>query len=96
MVAAAAGAKGVAIGILDEYYDVKHKSLLDLGTGWTYVSAKTSSELPEPQEILDLSRLPASFQAASKLRRWEFILYRHRLKQKGPRQRPGPYDLPEH
>ncbi|MBE4719487.1 polysaccharide pyruvyl transferase family protein [Pseudarthrobacter sp. AB1] len=48
MIAAAAGAKGVAIGVLDGYYDIKHRSLLDLGTGWTYTSAGSASELPEP------------------------------------------------
>lgn len=48
MVAAAAGATGVAIGVLDDYYDVKHQSLLDLGTGWTYASATSGDALPEP------------------------------------------------
>jgi polysaccharide pyruvyl transferase WcaK-like protein len=48
MVAAASGATGVAIGILDDYYDVKHQSLLDLGTGWTYSSASADDALPEP------------------------------------------------
>ena len=48
MVAAAAGAQGVAIGILDDYYDIKHRSLLDLGTGWTYAAANSDAELPEP------------------------------------------------
>jgi hypothetical protein len=48
MVAAAAGAKGVAIGILDDYYDIKHRSLLDLGSGWTYAAASSGTELPEP------------------------------------------------
>ncbi|WP_426225440.1 polysaccharide pyruvyl transferase family protein [Pseudarthrobacter sp. DSP2-3-2b1] len=48
MVAAAAGAKGVAIGVLDDYYDIKHRSLLDLGSGWTYAAASSDIELPEP------------------------------------------------
>lgn len=48
MVAASAGAKGVAIGILDDYYDIKHRSLLDLGTGWAYAPAKDEDELPMP------------------------------------------------
>ena len=48
MVAAASGATGVAIGVMDDYYDVKHQSLLDLGTGWTYASARADSALPEP------------------------------------------------
>lgn len=48
MVAAASGATGIAIGILDDYYDIKHQSLLDLGTGWTYASARADGALPEP------------------------------------------------
>lgn len=48
MVAAAAGARGVAIGVRDDYYDIKHQSLLDLGTGWTYASANSDAELPLP------------------------------------------------
>ena len=53
MVAAAAGAKGVAIGILDDYYDIKHRSLLDLGTGWSYASTKDDAGLPEPTGSAD-------------------------------------------
>ncbi|MHA7239649.1 polysaccharide pyruvyl transferase family protein [Arthrobacter sp. TMS1-12-1] len=34
--AAAAGAAGTAIGVRDGFYDVKHRSLTDLGTGWAY------------------------------------------------------------
>ncbi|MHA7283647.1 polysaccharide pyruvyl transferase family protein [Arthrobacter sp. TMS2-4] len=34
--AAAAGAAGTAIGVKDGFYDVKHRSLMDLGTGWSY------------------------------------------------------------
>ena len=48
MVAAASGATGVAIGLLDEYYDIKHQSLVDLGTGWTYASASADDALPAP------------------------------------------------
>lgn len=51
MVAASAGAKGVAIGILDDYYDIKHRSLLDLGTGWTYASTNDDAGLPEPSGL---------------------------------------------
>lgn len=48
LVAASAGARGVAIGILDDYYDIKHRSLIALGTGWTYTPAWTDGELPIP------------------------------------------------
>jgi polysaccharide pyruvyl transferase WcaK-like protein len=55
MVAAAAGAKGVAVGILDDYYDVKHGSLLSLGSGWTYASAIDDDELPMPSGSPDFA-----------------------------------------
>ena len=48
MIAAASGATGVAIGLLDKYYDIKHQSLVDLGTGWTYAPASADDALPEP------------------------------------------------
>ncbi|WP_051479230.1 polysaccharide pyruvyl transferase family protein [Arthrobacter sp. H5] len=35
-IAAAAGAEGVAIGIKEGYYDIKHGTLLEQGTGWAY------------------------------------------------------------
>lgn len=45
LLASAMGAAGTAIGVKPGYYDVKHGSLLELGTGWAYVSA--GQELPE-------------------------------------------------
>lgn len=41
--AAAAGAAGTAIGIRDGFYDVKHQSLINLGTGWSYRPASQES-----------------------------------------------------
>ena len=35
MLAAAAGAAGVAISISPDYYAPKHRSLIALGSGWT-------------------------------------------------------------
>lgn len=37
--AAAAGASGTAISINEGFYDIKHRSLLALGTGWAYTDA---------------------------------------------------------
>jgi hypothetical protein len=36
LLAAAAGASGTIVGVHDGYYDIKHESLLRLGTGWQY------------------------------------------------------------
>ena len=57
MMAAAAGARGVAIGILDDYYDIKHQSLLELGTGWTYAGARSEENLPEPTGNSDFQQI---------------------------------------
>ncbi|MBT2249944.1 polysaccharide pyruvyl transferase family protein [Arthrobacter sp. BHU FT2] len=73
MVAAAAGAKGVAIGILDDYYDIKHRSLLDLGTGWTYASASDRLSLPEPTKAADFQK--ATLRLASRKRTEALALY---------------------
>jgi len=47
LAAAAAGAAGVALGVRPGYYDIKHRSLQELGTGWQYVSDGLE-ELPAP------------------------------------------------
>jgi len=36
LIGAALGASGVVLQGESEFYDVKHQSLLKLGTGWTY------------------------------------------------------------
>lgn len=41
LLASAAGASGEVIGAKKGYYDVKHQSLIDLGSGWGYVSQNT-------------------------------------------------------
>lgn len=48
--AAAAGATGKAINIRDGYYNIKHRSLIELGTGWSHVDAArtTSDTAPAP------------------------------------------------
>lgn len=49
LTAAAAGAGGVALSVSPDYYDTKHRSLIDLGSGWTMVDAAGADvpELPE-------------------------------------------------
>lgn len=73
MIAAAAGAKGVAIGIRDDYYDIKHRSLMALGSGWTYASASSDSELPEPTGSLEFEATAARL--ASRKRTEALALY---------------------
>jgi hypothetical protein len=47
LTAAAAGAGGVALGVRPGYYDIKHRSLQELGSGWQY-AAGAADDLPEP------------------------------------------------
>lgn len=47
LLAASCGAEGVALEINDDYYRVKHQSVVDAGSGWA-VSPAGSATLPEP------------------------------------------------
>lgn len=49
LVAAAAGARGVAVSVRPDYYDTKHRSLIELGSGWTMLDAATA-EVPDIPE----------------------------------------------
>lgn len=49
LLAAAAGARGVALSVRPGYYDVKHASLVELGSGWTLHAADDASPAAEPQ-----------------------------------------------
>ncbi|MGO1627744.1 MULTISPECIES: polysaccharide pyruvyl transferase family protein [unclassified Microbacterium] len=53
LLAAAAGAAGTVIAGQPGYYDVKHASLLELGTGWNVVPAGTDLSSPEARPTVD-------------------------------------------
>ncbi|MCD1268991.1 polysaccharide pyruvyl transferase family protein [Microbacterium sp. MEC084] len=61
LLAAAAGAAGLVVAGKRGYYDVKHQSLLDLGTGWTVVEAG------EPVRAQDATIDPAFPEKAKQL-----------------------------
>jgi polysaccharide pyruvyl transferase WcaK-like protein len=48
LVASANGAQGVVLSFKPGYYDIKHKSLLDLGTDWAFYSPYVHEDLPLP------------------------------------------------
>ena len=48
LLAAAAGAAGTVVDVRPGYYSVKHRLLLDLGTGWTLADDLGAAEVPEP------------------------------------------------
>ncbi|MDX2377031.1 polysaccharide pyruvyl transferase family protein [Microbacterium sp. LRZ72] len=48
LLAAAAGAAGIVIEGMSGYYDVKHRSLIERGTGWSIVTAGDLSQGLEP------------------------------------------------
>jgi len=62
LLAAAAGAGGVAISVHSRYYATKHQSLIDLGSGWTLTDPTEDSAPPPPPK-------PGGFSARS-LRRY--------------------------
>lgn len=47
--AAVHGAAGTALGVAPGYYDIKHRSLQELGTGWAYAGLDGLGELPHPK-----------------------------------------------
>ncbi|GEM_PF-1666308 len=48
LLASALGVGGVILSFKPGYYDIKHNSLLELGTGWAYFSAYDDVKLPYP------------------------------------------------
>lgn len=46
LLAAAAGAEGTALIVHDDYYGVKHQSLLDIGTGWSVTPPGSTTVAP--------------------------------------------------
>ncbi|WP_051532288.1 polysaccharide pyruvyl transferase family protein [Brackiella oedipodis] len=48
LVAAAAGCRGVALSISNDYYDIKHQLVIDNGSGWSLWSNRDALELPQP------------------------------------------------
>lgn len=47
MVAGAAGAHGVALVVRDDYYDIKHRSLIDSGSAWRLIRPPEIPERPD-------------------------------------------------
>ena len=58
LLAAAAGARGIAVGVKKGYYDVKHESVAALGSGWTLALGDESPAMPEQPGAL-AANLPA-------------------------------------
>lgn len=46
LLGAASGGEGVAVSVEPDYYSTKHRSLLDLGTGWSYVDTPNQTASP--------------------------------------------------
>ncbi len=86
MIAAAAGATGVAISISPEYYATKHRSLIELGSGWTLL--EDLSQVPERPTGGGFSRV-----TVQRLRRQKrdvaTAIYRKPLASKPRRPEPG-------
>ncbi|OLT49018.1 hypothetical protein BJF85_10940 [Saccharomonospora sp. CUA-673] len=50
LLAAAAGARGVAVSVSPDYYDTKHASLIRLGSGWSMIDAAGDDVPPIPED----------------------------------------------
>ncbi|NUU30551.1 polysaccharide pyruvyl transferase family protein [Arthrobacter sp. C9C5] len=61
LLAAAAGARGIAVGVKKGYYDVKHESLTSLGSGWSLALDGDGATIPQQRGQLrdDLPALTA-------------------------------------
>lgn len=57
LLAAAAGARGIAVGVKQGYYDVKHESVAALGSGWALALGGDSPAMPEQTGTLS-TKLP--------------------------------------
>lgn len=61
LLAAAAGARGIAVGVKEGYYDVKHESVAALGSGWSLALDSAAPAMPQQPGSLrdDLPALTA-------------------------------------
>ena len=61
LLAAAAGARGIAVGVKKGYYDVKHESVAALGSGWSLALDSDAPAMPQQPGSLrgDLPALTA-------------------------------------
>ncbi|MDR6413431.1 polysaccharide pyruvyl transferase family protein [Pseudarthrobacter sulfonivorans] len=61
LLAAAVGARGIAVGVKEGYYDVKHESLAALGSGWSVALDGDTPAIPQQRGKLrdDLPALSA-------------------------------------
>lgn len=66
LVAAAAGAEGVAFNAVPGYYDIKHQLLIENGTGWTYASSvqDLAQRMPAPTFAPDFTDAVRDYAAA--------------------------------
>lgn len=74
LIGALLGAKGTAISIGTQYYDVKHQSLIDRGTGWQFQNFTKKYSVIEPK-INCFFQVKSKHLAEQKIKRVERMLY---------------------
>lgn len=74
LIGALLGAKGTAISIGTQYYDVKHQSLIDWGTGWQFQNFTKKYSVIEPK-INCFFQVKSKHLAEQKIKRVERMLY---------------------
>lgn len=74
LIGALLGAKGTAISIGTQYYDVKHQSLIDWGTGWQFqnLAQKDSAMAPKSNRFFQVK---SKNLAEQKMKRVERMMY---------------------
>lgn len=68
--AAAGGAAGTALGVAPGYYDVKHRSLQQLGTGWKYAGLESPGDLPYPSADASFPQRCRTYAATKQAEAW--------------------------
>lgn len=74
LIGALLGYKGTAINPGDDYYEIKHTSLLNLGTSWQYINLAVSVDQKIQPTICPLNQVKLAGVAAQKIKQMKQLL----------------------
>ena len=69
LIGALLGYRGTAINPGDDYYDVKHQSLVDLGTSWQYIDLATATNVAIKPTFRQIAKLKLACATQKKIKR---------------------------
>ncbi|WP_312041018.1 hypothetical protein, partial [Leuconostoc lactis] len=61
--------RGTAINPGDDYYDVKHQALVDLGTSWQYIDLATATNVAIKPTFRQIAKLKLACATQKKIKR---------------------------